>query len=303
MQTMATAITLSKKKTSLGNGVYVFIKKDKCPGIIRSAVESRKWEVETLSSQTGQPTGLKAHFKSQQLRLLKSDDDFPFLSSQVEENKDETEGMGDAKVEVQVQEAIIPAAQAPEIRVATVTEVEDNPIEVLLRSPSSSEEGTQPEEAKELETGSVDPQAATTMDDHDPDDVELEDFPYFPLDPGEDDTLNPNDAAASHGIELDEDKHKSKWARYLLEKSILVDDGWTVNCKAPKQDGLGVGCRVQEKSRQRHKGIIFFDDRAEFKLEGAPMWGVVYDGGTIQSANWKVPSSKLKRIKDTRVFK
>jgi hypothetical protein len=41
-----------------------------------------------------------------------------------------------------------------------------------------------------------------------------------------------NILAMGQAVEQDDDKYKKKWDRYLVEKQALLDEGFTVNCKA-----------------------------------------------------------------------
>ena len=287
------------KAPAFGPGSIVFVKKEKCPGIILAATGKGKFDVETLNEDTGRPTGIKVHLTSQQMRNIKPHD-FPFQQDE-EERKNNEEPSGNSGV----QEARTDAEDAAVTTVETVLDdanegevhIEVNPTgNAANQRTGNVTRSQQPAFAEEKKDDCL------GAPDANPDEAETEDFLYFPLDDDDQDTLNPNDALAAHGIERDEEKHKNKWNKYKMERAALIEGGWEVECLPPKQDGLGVGARVQECSGQKCFGTIFFDDRLEFKLAGEPKWGVVFDGETYQTIERKLPSSKLKRVKDERVF-
>jgi hypothetical protein len=109
-----------------------------------------------------------------------------------------------------------------------------------------------------------------------------------------------NILAMGQAVEQDDDKYKKKWDRYEVEKQALLDEGFKVNCQPPKQQGIDIGIRVEERRGQKRKGLIIGDDR-DRKEEGArPCWSVRFDDEA--GPNRFVPSTALKVVRDTRVF-
>ena len=280
-----------QKKLPFAVGTYVVVKKEKCPGIIRQAVSSKEWLVETLNASTGKATNIRFTATSQKLRHVK-DDEFPFLK---EKDKEENELENEA--------AAIEQPAVDQVTVETVLDgVDGAEVRVEVDHTCTTENALDQQPEPVNYEYNFEEEKKEAFETYGPDDLEVEDFPFFPLDQGDADTFTPNDAAVSHGIETDDGKHVAKWQKYCLEKAALIDGETTFECNPPKQEGLIIGARVQERTGQKRCGTIFFDDRREFKLEGEPKWGVVFDGETVQSAERKMPSSKLKRIKDSRVF-
>ncbi|KAL3913371.1 MAG: hypothetical protein SGARI_000690, partial [Bacillariaceae sp.] len=100
------------------------------------------------------------------------------------------------------------------------------------------------------------------------------------------------------GIEKDEVKHKAKWETYLQEKEQLIDEGYTVIKKPPKQEGIGVGSKVAERFNLKRNGVVVDDDRED---GGRPRWAVLFDDTVTVERN--VPSTGLGIVKDKREFK
>jgi len=136
-----------------------------------------------------------------------------------------------------------------------------------------------------------------------PDDDDGEDIAFFVADEDGDDVVNPNDLAAVRGIEVDPDKHKQKWDKYIEAKEALIASKWSVEIKPPGQSGYEVGVRVKEKQGQKRCGTIVEDFRRQQGLLSLPRWTVVWDGDSLATAEQDVPTTRIKRIKDSRVFK
>ena len=115
--------------------------------------------------------------------------------------------------------------------------------------------------------------------------------------------MNPNDLAVVRGIEVDPDKHKQKWDRCIEAKEALIASKWSVEIKPPGQSGYEVGVRVKEKQGQKRCGTIVEDFRRQQGLLSLPRWTVVWDGDSLATAEQDVPTTRIKRIKDSRVFK
>lgn len=292
-------------KLPFTSGRKVFIKKQRCPGIICQPTEAKgTWKVETLNAETGAATGTIVTLTSQQMKNL-SGDEFPFLVRENEANienelpktpvvvqtvfEDDNEDDDEEGFERLSQEGSIKSSSG-------------NDEEGSIYSKPDSVASVESKKPVATENNAVD-DADWELLGTDADLAETELIPYFPNKQGEEETFNPNDAAASNGIELDEDKHKAKWETYKLEKQALVDNEWTVKCGPPKQDGIDIGVRVHERTGQKRMGTVLFDDRAEFQTDDGPLWGVVFDGGTLETADRKIKSTKLKRHRDKRVFK
>ena len=109
-----------------------------------------------------------------------------------------------------------------------------------------------------------------------------------------------NILAMGQAVEQDDDKYKKKWDRYEVEKQALLDEGFKVNCQPPKQQGIDIGIRVEERRGQKCKGLIIGDDRDRKEEEARPCWSVRFDDEA--GPNRFVPSTALKVVRDTRVF-
>lgn len=276
-----------KNLSPFRSGKRVYIKKQKCPGRIISATAAKTWNVEILHAKTGKPIGATTSLKSQQMKNL-TPTDFPFLEREAQNIHVET--VPSVSDEEDGFEVVVDGNNDDDEFIPTENS-QDNDDEVI---PTENDRNTGNNQDKDDD--------GWDFINADDDLNETEDFPFFPKEDGDEDTFTPNDAAASHGIELDEDKHKAKWETYLLHKQSLIDSQWTVVCKPPKQDGINMGVRVQERSGQKRKGVVLYDDRDEFKTDGPPLWGVLFEDATLGEAERKVESTKLKRLRDKRVF-
>ena len=244
-------------------GSEVVIRKGGSFGIIRQALGKGKWQVEIVDVEGAEPTGLMITKASQALRNPK-EDEWPCP-------------MADVSIEVTT----------------------DGVVGNNTSNTSNSFEDEYGEEKKDEQQ-----EQAKFGGAMEPDDDDGEDIPFYMADEDGDDIMNPNDLAAVRGIEVDQDKHKQKWGQYIEEKESIIESNWTVEIKPPQQSGFEVGVRVREKQGQKRCGTIVEDFRREQGLlMSLPRWTVVWDGDGLSAAQQDVPSTQLKRIRDSRVFK
>ena len=109
-----------------------------------------------------------------------------------------------------------------------------------------------------------------------------------------------NILAMGQAVEQEDNKYKKNWDRYLVEKQALLDEGFSVNCNPPKQQGIDIGSQVEERRGQRRKGLVVADDRVGTEEGARPCWSVRFDDHI--SPQRFVSSTQLKVVRDTRVF-
>lgn len=95
---------------------------------------------------------------------------------------------------------------------------------------------------------------------------------------------------------MNDDKYQEKWHKYKDQKASLVANRHTVRCNPPKQQGIDVGTRVQERQGQKRTGLVVASDRNI--NHDYPCWTVQYEYGTSTF----VKSTMLKAIRDNHIF-
>lgn len=300
-----------KKLPPFRHGAKIMIKKGNIPAIIQRAVGAKLWEVEHVDAR-GRPNGIISQLKSQQMKNLTNDAEFPTEDQRsVGSNSSDTSELDTNDPVRNLDEA----GQPNEF------------IELFINQNGSdqSHDGTHSSTSIDLRAlgdGSIirvltandwdmdlrlrdsDQSAHFVEEDssveEDPDEELDEDIPYtHPQDVDDPDAFNAADFMAARGIEVDQNKHKAKWDRYVMEKQALIANEWSVACKAPKKQSLGVGERVEERRDRRRKGIIVGDDR-NHEDDTGPLWAVFFDGSEEPEHN--ISSQKLQIVKDTRIF-
>lgn len=109
--------------------------------------------------------------------------------------------------------------------------------------------------------------------------------------------FNARDFAAARGIETNGDKHAAKWERHASKKDALINEAWTVSCKAPRKQTIGVGERATEKSGRKQVGVVVGDDWGD---SSSPKWSIKFDNEEEIEEN--MPLSGLKLARAEREF-
>ena len=132
--------------------------------------------------------------------------------------------------------------------------------------------------------------------DKDPDEELEEDFDYARQDEeNEGDDTGTNFGRIGQAVEPANDKYIEKWNRYKAERASLVRDGFILQGKPAKQQGIDIGRRVKMRRGDR-KGYVVERDG-----ESPPVWSIRFDDmpNNIESG---IPSTILTSIKDKRIF-
>ncbi|CAB9514794.1 hypothetical protein SEMRO_675_G185440.1 [Seminavis robusta] len=269
------------KKANFRKGSTVIVKSGKKPAVIIEAVGLRKWSIRQVGTN-GKLFGPAVEKTSQQLRHPTVEEEFSLEESAPEE----APPMEEAPLLPGSSSSSSSSSNGPSYRWETHLQIKSKAIETVLDDDDA--------------TASVASETDSVSDgiEDDPDDVQ-EEVPYFlhDVEYGEEIALEPNDLVVSRGIELDESKHKAKWDQYILDKEQLIADKWTVQRKPPHGHGLEIGSMVAERRKGGRKGLIVGDDREE---DGKPAWTVMFEGEPEATSN--IPSTKLKGVKDERIF-
>lgn len=229
------------------------------------------WKVQVVDSENGKPTGtFLDNIKSQMMRYPK-DNEFPMANSdgsQEEEPPEEEAAKGmnismekesdrpksKNKKKNQTVEKLTTSSVAKSASSANSDGSDATP----KRSPTKSKKKTPLKTlAKKLkgkikkkqkipELVKLSSDSELSSDEGDPDQEEEEDVPFKPTATEQEgaDFYSANDLLIAKGIE-DEEKHKNKWAQYLVEKDALINEGWSMECKPPKKQTIDIGERGQ----------------------------------------------------------
>lgn len=309
-----------KKRKGFGKGVQAILKGEKLPVIIRENAGKSLFRVELVDPDNGTPTGnFLDNVKTQQMRYP-MEKEFPTAKAQSNSSQEEETWEEEPKV---TNLPIEKESDRPKPKAKSIASKDDDSLAASLSSgdsnatpKSSSPKRTKKHKKKKTPIKSLmkklvggkkknipdlvlsDNSDLESEGERDPDGEDEEDLPFKPTTTAEQegaDFYSANDLLIAKGIE-DEEKHKNKWAQYLVEKNILLDKKWSVNCKPPKKQSIDVGERVKERHGQKRSGIIVKQDESE---EKAKQWTVTWDGDITEP---NVPSSRLTIVKDTRVF-
>ena len=300
------------KKLPFRHGAKIIVKKGNVPAIIKCAVGAKLWEVEHVDAK-GKPNGIISQLKSQQMRNLIYDAEFPtedqcsvggnpsstgeLDTNQPNRNLDEAgrptefielhmnQNDGDQSHDGTRSSTSINLPVLDEGSIIRVVPAQDLDIDLSCLGPDQSIAHVVEEESSVEE---------------DPDEEFDKDIPFsYRQDEDDSDAFNFADFAAARGIELDQNKHKAKWDRYIMEKETLITSNWSFACKAPKKQSIGLGERVVEKRGRRRKGIIVSDERS-LDNDTGPRWAVLFDGN--KDPEHDISSHQLQIVKDTRIF-
>jgi hypothetical protein len=309
------------KKLPLKAGSKVIIKKGETPGIINRALGDKYWEVQVVDDAGNPKPGVTVNLKSQQIRNLTHDGEFPTQQDQhsvgnnsISTREDEARVNNPARnldEDGQPTEFIeIVLNQTDHIIVqrhgdGTDSSSTSSGLSLLSSNiPSIGEQDPNQQVADQAIAEVEEMEHEEASEEGDPDDELDEDLPnpfHQHEEEGNDtDAFHASDFAAARGIEVDESRHKAKWDRYMMEKEALVANRSTVACKAPKKQSLGVGEKVAERGGQRRKGIIVADGRNHDDHDRNPVWTVLFEGSDQPEHN--VRSTQLIVVKDTRIF-
>jgi len=142
-----------------------------------------------------------------------------------------------------------------------------------------------------------------SSEDSDPDQEVDEDLGIFDL---ERDTEDENNGVnyrvlgqVADQSQVDGDRYQQQQRKYKEEWNALTDllTQMKVKCKPPKQQGIDIGSRIQERRGLKRKGYVVD------KVEHSSPWAIRFDGASQDENDLEyLTSHQIKRLKDTRVF-
>ena len=142
-----------------------------------------------------------------------------------------------------------------------------------------------------------------SSEDSDPDQEVDEDLGIFDL---ERDTEDENNGVnyrvlgqVADQSQVDGDRYQQQQRKYKEEWNALTDPltQMKVKCKPPKQQGIDIGSRIQERRGLKRKGYVVD------KVEHSSPWAIRFDGASQDENDLEyLTSHQIKRLKDTRVF-
>jgi hypothetical protein len=297
--------TMAKKNSRLAAGSKVFLRKPKTPGIIRAALGPKKWQVELLDVDNYSPTGIVVELTSAALRHP-YEDEFKEEDDGNDGNEEAKTSTPDSNIDIANNESIelvlqdVAAEEEDDESEEEASEEEDDPLQDQLFALDLSEIVETDGPPQLIDASDIESEAGSVVEEDDPDLELAEDVPSPCLEEAvrtEEANFNAADFLAARGIEVDEDRHKTKWDRYLLEKKFLVDQQWTIACKPPKQS-IEIGSRLKEKGGQGRLDIIIGSDRQP--EDKGPFWSVLF--AEAENPEQRIPSQKLVLVKDKRIF-